>query len=200
MTYIRFDDKRYNKNLFWSLERSKRKINISFQITFSFFVICRVQISDYTIYHHRKNIEFHFSFCFKLRIQKTNSTCALNPINYIKNNPNEHAHGAFCLNSKNVWCIYFTLHIDKIQEKKGPKITYSQILFFVSIWVFLHDHSRITRLQGKDVGISLTLHYHFHPRHRHLDISRAITEENSPLHIVSDRTRTRNLWFQSASC
>ena len=33
----------------------------------------------------------------------------------------------------------------------------------------------------------------------HLDISRKITAESSPLHIASSRTRTRNLWFPSAS-
>ena len=65
---------------------------------------------------------------------------------------------------------------------------------FFSIWVFFHDHSRITGLQGKGEGISLTPHYHFHPLHRHLDISRAITAESLPLHIASSRTRTGNLW------
>ena len=70
---------------------------------------------------------------------------------------------------------------------------------FFSIWVFSHDHSRITGLQGKGEGISLTPHYHFHPLHRHLDISRAITAESSPLHIASSRTRTGKLWFPSAS-
>ena len=59
------------------------------------------------------------------------------------------------------------------------------LLFFFSIWVFFHDHSRITGLQGKGEGISLTPHYHFHPLHRQLDISRAITTESSPLHIAS---------------
>ena len=42
---------------------------------------------------------------------------------------------------------------------------------FFSFWVFFHEHSRITGLQGKGEGISLTPHYHFHPFHRHLDIS-----------------------------
>ena len=69
---------------------------------------------------------------------------------------------------------------------------------FFSIWVFFHEHSRITGLQGKEEGISLTPHYHFHPLHRHLDISRAITAESSPLRIASSRTRTGNLWFSSA--
>ena len=49
------------------------------------------------------------------------------------------------------------------------------------------------RTAGEGEGISLTPHYHFHPLHRHLDISRAITAESSPLHIASNRTRTRNL-------
>ena len=72
-------------------------------------------------------------------------------------------------------------------------------LFFFSIWIFFHEHSRITELQGKGEGFSLTPHYHFYSLHRHLDISWAITAENSPLHIASSRTRTGNLWFPSAS-
>ena len=77
---------------------------------------------------------------------------------------------------------------------------YSLYFFFIfSIWLFFHEHSRITGLQGKGKGISLTPYYHFHPLHRHLDISRAITAESSPLHIGSSRTRTGNLWFPSAS-
>ena len=71
--------------------------------------------------------------------------------------------------------------------------------FFFAIWVFIHKHSQITGLQGKGEGISLTPHYHFHPLHRHLNISRVITAESSPLHIASNRTRTGNLWFPSAS-
>ena len=73
---------------------------------------------------------------------------------------------------------------------------YIYIFFYL---VFFHEHSRITGLQGKGEGISLTPHYHFHPIHRHLDISRAITAESSPLHLGSSRTRTVNLWFPSAS-
>ena len=68
-----------------------------------------------------------------------------------------------------------------------------------SIWVFFHEHSRITGLQGKGEGISLTPHYHFHPSHRHLDISRTITAESSPLHIASSCTLAENLWLTSAS-
>ena len=68
-----------------------------------------------------------------------------------------------------------------------------------SIWVFFHKHSQFTEQQGKGEAISLTPLYHFHPLHRHLDISRAITTEGSPLHIASRRTRTGNLWFPSAS-
>ena len=65
-----------------------------------------------------------------------------------------------------------------------------RLFLFFPIWIFFHNHSRITRLQGKGEDISLTPHYHFHPLHRHLDISRAITAESSPLHIGRSRTRT----------
>ena len=58
-------------------------------------------------------------------------------------------------------------------------------------------NTRITGLQGKGEGISLTPHYHLHPLHRHLDISREITAESSSLHITS---LTGNLWFLSTSC
>ena len=68
---------------------------------------------------------------------------------------------------------------------------------FFSIGVFFHDHSQITGLQGKGEGISLTPHYYYHPLHRHLDISRAITAENSALHIGSSRTRTGTFGFRS---
>ena len=53
--------------------------------------------------------------------------------------------------------------------------------FFFSIGVFFHEHSRSTGQQGKGEGIYLTPLYHFHPLHRHLDISRAITADSSPL-------------------
>ena len=61
--------------------------------------------------------------------------------------------------------------------------------FFFLIWIFFHEHSRITGLLGKGEGISLTPHYHFHPLHRQLHISRAITAGSSPLRIarVSER-------------
>ena len=89
--------------------------------------------------------------------------------------------------------VFCSIHIAQL-------ITHAALyFFFFSVWVFFHDHSLITGLQGKGEGISLTPHYHFHLLHRHLDISRAITAESSPLHIASSRTRTGNLWFPSAS-
>ena len=54
------------------------------------------------------------------------------------------------------------------------------------------------RAAGEGEGISLPPHY-FHTLHRHLDISRVITAESSPLHIASSSTRVGNLWLQSAS-
>ena len=67
------------------------------------------------------------------------------------------------------------------------------IFRFFSIWVFFHNHSRITGLQGKGEDISLTPHYHFYLLHRYLDVSRPINAESSPLHIGSSQTRAGNL-------
>ena len=71
--------------------------------------------------------------------------------------------------------------------------------FLFPIWVFFHNHLRITELQGKVEGISLTPHYHFTSLHRHLDISQAIIAVSLSLHMASSRTRTRNLWFLNAT-
>ena len=91
----------------------------------------------------------------------------------------------------------------------STKMTYSKFLksvenymyvyIYFSTWVFFYEHSWITGLQGKGEGIPLTPHYHFDPLHTHLDISRAITAESSPLHIASSWTQTGNFWFLSAS-
>ena len=48
--------------------------------------------------------------------------------------------------------------------------------FFFLSGFFFQKHSRITGLQGKGKGISLTPHYHFHPLHRYLDISRQLLQ------------------------
>ena len=64
-----------------------------------------------------------------------------------------------------------------------------QAFFFV--WVFFHEHSQITVLQGKGEGIPLTPQYHFHPLHRHLDISREFTAESSHLHVASKPVSNR---------
>ena len=80
-----------------------------------------------------------------------------------------------------------------------PRLINNLFFFFFSIWVFFHGHSRFTGQQGKGEATSLTPLYHFDPLHRHLDISRAITPESSPLHIASSWTRTGNLWFPGTS-
>ena len=79
--------------------------------------------------------------------------------------------------------------------KKSSMFCFSSIFF--SFWVFFHKHLQTFIHEGE--GISLTHHYPFHPPHRHLDFSRAITAESSPLHIDSSRTWTGNLWFPSTS-
>ena len=95
---------------------------------------------------------------------------------------------------KMVFCACLTNRNAQWIMESYPKRLIVFLIFF-SIWVFFHEHSRITGLQGKGEGISLTPHYHFHLLHRHLDISRAITAESSPLHIGTSRTRTGKLWF-----
>ena len=68
-----------------------------------------------------------------------------------------------------------------------------------SIWVFLQEHSRVTGQLEKEDAIFSIPPYIFLPPHRQLDISRAITAENSPLHIASSQTPAGNLWFPRAS-
>ena len=101
--------------------------------------------------------------------------------------------------TKNVRKICHSQHTSRRLLVQSQQWRHTNNVFFFSMWVFFHEHSRIAGLQGKGEGISLTPHYHFHPLHRHLDISRAITAESSPLHIAGSRTRTGNLWFPSAS-
>ena len=71
------------------------------------------------------------------------------------------------------------------------------IIIFLSGFSFTNIHESQDWLQEKEEGIFLTPHYHFHPLHRHLDISRAITPEGSPLHIASVRTRTGAFGFRA---
>ena len=87
----------------------------------------------------------------------------------------------------------------QLSASQVPTMMSFFFFFFFSIWVFFHEHSQFTGQQGKGEGIYLTPLYHFHPLHRHLDISRAITAESSPLRIAGSRTRTGNLWFPSTS-
>ena len=70
---------------------------------------------------------------------------------------------------------------------------------FYSIWVFFYDHSQFTGQQGKWKAISLTPLYLFHMLPRHLNISRMITAESSPLHIASSWIQSRDFCFLSAS-
>ena len=66
-------------------------------------------------------------------------------------------------------------------------------LFFLSHDI--HD-SHESRARGRSFFIPL---YRFYPLHRHLHISRVITEESSCLHMTSGRIRAGNFWFPSAN-
>ena len=70
---------------------------------------------------------------------------------------------------------------------------YSLVFFFYL--GFLSRTFMIYRTAGEGGANSLSPLYHFLPLHRHLDISRAITTESSPLHIASSRTRAQEPLF-----
>ena len=95
--------------------------------------------------------------------------------------------------------FYFCKSFKNFHREKALSNKVQTHMHFFSIWVFFYEHSRITGLQVKGEGISLTPQYHFHPLHKHLDISQAITAESSPLHLASSRTWVGKLWFPSAS-
>ena len=78
-------------------------------------------------------------------------------------------------------------NLPKVNNKKKSHIYMRSCFLFVyffSIWVFFQEHSRFTGQQGKGKAVSLGPLDHFHQLHIHLYISRAITAESSPLHIV----------------
>ena len=115
------------------------------------------------------------------------------------------------LKKLNFWTDYLSWifnHVGKRLDKK-EKVNFknchvknwatSNTYIFFSIWTTFQEYSRLTGQLRKWKAISLTPFYHLHPLHRHLDISRVITAESSPLHITSSRTRIGNLWFPSAS-
>ena len=91
---------------------------------------------------------------------------------------------------------YFNQSHCATSSHPGPQVL---LFLFRSFYLGFHKYSRITGVQGKGMGISSTLPYHFHPLCRHLDICRTNPAGLSPLQIASSRTRTRTLWFPSAS-
>ena len=78
----------------------------------------------------------------------------------------------------NIWFVTFVIYLSTLFNLSFAILfhkTFQPFLLleglFFSIWVFFQEHSRITGLQGKGDGISLTSQYHFHLLHRHLDIT-----------------------------
>ena len=81
------------------------------------------------------------------------------------------------------WSFIKQYYFEKFQSSRSQ-------IFLKITWIYF---SRITGLQGKREGISLSPHCHFHPFHRHLDINRAITAESPPLHIANSKSLTTKL-------
>ena len=77
--------------------------------------------------------------------------------------------------------------------------TCPHIYIFFFYLGFLSQTFTIHGTAGEGGGYLFNSSLPLPPLHRHLDISRAITAESSPLHIAGSRTRTGNLWFPSAS-
>ena len=67
-------------------------------------------------------------------------------------------------------------HLPRLLPPNFPPLS----TFFLSFWLYFHEHSRFTGQQGKGEPISLTCLYYFQPLQRHLDISwEIIAEKNS---------------------
>ena len=105
---------------------------------------------------------------------------------------------------KNMWTkkgtdsgCFAIIHFDKSTTKVN--IVYDGFFFVFSFGVSFHEHSRITEMQGKWEDIPLTPQFHFHLLYSHLDFSRAITADSSPLHIANSQTQTGNLRLPGAS-
>ena len=67
-------------------------------------------------------------------------------------------------------------------------LIYTYIYFFYLGFGFTFANIHNSQDSRVRERVSLYPLYHYHPLHRHLDISRAITAESSPLHIASSRT------------
>ena len=75
---------------------------------------------------------------------------------------------------------------------------YIYIYIYIYILIYINNiYSQDSKERGE--AMSLTPLYQFHPFQIHFDNSQRIAAERSPLHLASSRTRTRNLWFPSAS-
>ena len=130
----------------------------------------------------------------------------------INNNNNNNNNNKENKINKETWkCFYTNSPVDLVRIGFWDGTFFPIVPFFLlfiffylgflpwKVCTYVHFHAHITRQQGKGEAISLTPLSHFHPVYRHLNISREITVEGSPLHIAHSQTWTGNLWFLSAS-
>ena len=83
---------------------------------------------------------------------------------------------------------FFQEKIEKNANNSKELLEALKFIFFLSMF-FFQEHSLFTGQQEKGEGIYLTPLYHLNPLHRHLDISRTITADSSPLHIACSRIK-----------
>ena len=86
-----------------------------------------------------------------------------------------------------------SIKLYNLSKNEKKNLFWGNFFFFFHLG-FLSRTFTNHRTVGEGGGdFFLTPYYYFHPLHRHLDISRAITAENGPPQIASNRTRTENL-------
>ena len=87
--------------------------------------------------------------------------------------------------------------VETITATKEP--TFAKIPFFFFYLGSLSRTFMIPKTTEEGEGYFFNFILPLLPLHRHLDISRAITAEDSPLHIVGSWTPIANSWFPSTS-
>ena len=92
------------------------------------------------------------------------------------------------------WAVSQKLSLNDFKWVEDSSEFDGSFIFFLSGFSFTNIHNS---LDGRGRGrVSL---YHIYSLHRHLDISRTIAADSSPLHIASSWTQIGHLWFLSES-
>ena len=86
-------------------------------------------------------------------------------------------------------CVFFARTFT-VHRTPGVEGGYLFSSFMTEVPIMQKTTDWFLYMTGTSVMKELTPLYHFQSLHRHLDISRAITTDSSPLHVASSPTRT----------